>query len=320
MSTVHIPVMLEEILEILLGDGGKSFIDCTLGTGGHSLEILSNSSDDVRVIGIDKDEKSLAVAKERLKSFSDRIVFIHGGFEDLDTLIEPIAPEQVSGILFDLGMSSFQLDDSERGFSFRTEGPLDMRFDVSQERTAEKVINESTKEKLFILFKKLGEEKWSRRLSRVITERISRKPFETTTEFSDFIRKNIPRRAAHKTLARLFQAIRISVNDELSNLERGLVKAFTILSVGGKMVVVSYHSLEDRIVKNFFRAMKRAEVGVILNPRCARPTKTERMSNRRSRSARMRAFKKNRVVTEEMREQIFDGIEFEKNWEEEGSD
>ncbi len=300
MPTIHIPVLLKETIEVLLADGGKTYIDCTVGTGGHSLELLSQTPQDVIVIGIDKDEQSLEVAKKRLKTFGERVKLVRGGYEEIDELIKPLKPGPVSGILFDLGMSSFHLDESDRGFSFREDGPLDMRFDRSQDFTAEELIDTFSQEALLDIFKKLGEEKWSRRLSRVIVEQRKRKPFKTTVDISDFIRRNIPRRAAHKTLARIFQAIRIMVNNELENLKTGLLKAFNLLEIEGRIAVLTYHSLEDRITKNLFRTLKKAGLLVAINPRCARPSKAERMKNRRSRSARLRVIKKLGEITGEI--------------------
>ena len=190
MSTIHIPVLSKEAIEALIETGGKTYIDCTIGTGGHSLELLSQTPENVCVIGIEKDEQSLKIAKDRLMTFGKRIKFLKGGYEEIDKLIKPLDPGPVAGILFDLGMSSFQLDSPERGFSFRDEGPLDMRFDRSQDLTAKELLFTSTQEQLLDLLKKFGEEKWSRRLSRVIVERRDKKPFETTVELSDFIRKN----------------------------------------------------------------------------------------------------------------------------------
>jgi len=320
MSTIHIPVLSKETIEVLLEGGGKAYIDCTVGTGGHSHGLLSQTPEDVVVIGIDKDEQSLEIAKDRLKAFGKRVTLLKGGYEELDKLVKPIEPGPVSGILFDLGMSSFQLDEPERGFSFRDDGPLDMRFDRSQDFTAEKLLATYSQEKLLYLFMKFGEEKWSRRLSRVIFERKERKPFKTTVELSDFVRRNIPRRAAHKTLARVFQAIRITVNSELENLKRGLIRAFDFLEIDGRITVISYHSLEDRITKNFFRILKKAGFLEVINPRCARPSKTERMKNRRSRSARLRVIRKISEITEEMTPKEIEELEVEKELVEEEND
>ncbi|MCK4235307.1 16S rRNA (cytosine(1402)-N(4))-methyltransferase RsmH [candidate division WOR-3 bacterium] len=320
MSTIHIPVLSKEAIEALIETGGKTYIDCTIGTGGHSLELLSQTPENVCVIGIEKDEQSLKIAKDRLMTFGKRIKFLKGGYEEIDRLIKPLDPGPVAGILFDLGMSSFQLDSPERGFSFRGEGPLDMRFDRSQDLTAKELLFTSTQEQLLDLLKKFGEEKWSRRLSRVIVERRDKKPFETTVELSDFIRKNIPRRAAHKTLSRVFQALRITVNNELENLKSGLVKAFNLLEINGRIVVIGYHSLEDTITKNFFRVLKKAEIALVINPRCARPSKAERMKNRRSRSARLRVIKKIRKISDEDARKKIEDSEFEKDWGEEEND
>jgi len=316
MDTIHIPVLLSETIEVLLEGGGKAYIDCTVGTGGHSLEILSKAPQDTILVGIDKDEKSLDVARNRLSSFGEKVKLLLGGYENLDKLVSPLNLPPVSGILFDLGMSSFQLDNVGRGFSFREEGPLDMRFDNTQKVTAKQVINSFSQERLFDLLAKLGEEKWSRRLSRVLSDRMKKNPFETTVELSDFIRRNIPRRAAHKTLARVFQAIRITVNDELENLKIGLFKAFKLLAIDGRIALISYHSLEDRIAKSFFTTLKKAEYLRVINPRCARPSKAERMKNRRSRSARLRVIKKIRNFEEEVENKGIKGLEGDKNWEE----
>ncbi len=319
MSTIHMPVLLKETIEVLLDGGGTTYVDCTVGTGGHSYKLLSQTPEDVVVIGIDKDEQSLEIAKDRLKEFGKRVTLLKGGYEDIDKIVGSLSLGPISGILFDLGMSSFQLDKSERGFSFRYTGPLDMRFNGSQDLSAEKIINTFPQEDLLLLFRKFGEEKWARRLSRVIVEQRKKKPFGTTVELSDFIRRNIPRRAAHKTLARVFQAIRITVNNELDNLKLGLLKAFKLLDINGRIVVISYHSLEDRITKNLFHTLKKAELLEVINPKCARPSKSERMENRRSRSARFRAIIKKGEIREEISEEEMDELETEEEWEEEGN-
>lgn len=292
MPTIHIPVLLDETLEALLENDGKNYIDTTVGTGGHSLELLSRTAQDVSLIAMDKDETSLEIAKERLEDYKERITFVVGGYENIDKLIEPLNPGPISGIMFDVGMSSFQLDNPSRGFSFREEGVLDMRFNKSQKLMAKDIVNKFSQEELKRIFLESGEKKWARRLSRVICEERENNPFETTLDLSDFIRRNIPRRSAHKTLARIFQAIRISVNHELENLKKGLFKAFKMLDIDGRITVITYHSLEDRLVKGFFRAVKKAELAKVINPRSARPSKRERMKNRRSRSARLRVIRK----------------------------
>lgn len=292
MSTIHIPVLLDETLEALLESGGKTYIDTTVGTGGHSLELLSSTSPDVSLIAMDKDESSLEIAKERLKDYKERIRFVVGGYENIDELIESLNPGPIAGIMFDVGMSSFQLDNPSRGFSFREEGVLDMRFNKSQKLMAKDIINKFSQKELKRIFLESGEKKWARRLSRVICEEREENPFETTLDLSNFIRRNISRRSAHKTLARIFQAIRISVNHELENLKKGLFKAFKMLDINGRITVITYHSLEDRLVKGFFRTVKKAELAKVINPRSARPSKRERMKNRRSRSARLRVIRK----------------------------
>jgi 16S rRNA (cytosine1402-N4)-methyltransferase len=317
VSKAHIPVLVKETIEGLIDGGGTRYIDCTVGTGGHTHALLSSTGDEVAVIGIDKDKESLLVAERRLKEYGDRVTLIQGGFEDLDTLIEPLNPGPISGILFDLGMSSFQLEDAERGFSFKEEGPLDMRFDCSQELTAERIINNSTKEQLFSLLKEYGEDRWSRRLSRVAVDHIAKEPFQRTTDLSLFIRRNIPRKAAHKTLARVFQALRIAVNNELENLKTGLVKAFNLLDKGGRIAIISYHSLEDRIAKTFFRTLNQAEVLSVVNPRCRRPSKEERLKNRRSRSARLRVVVKTGELPGMAKPMFFEALDIddEEGWD-----
>ncbi|OQX53299.1 MAG: 16S rRNA (cytosine(1402)-N(4))-methyltransferase [Candidatus Cloacimonas sp. 4484_209] len=320
MPTIHIPVLLKETIEVLIEGTGKTFIDCTVGTGGHALELLAQTPESVDLIGLDKDEESLKMAKERLQAFEKRIKLLKGGYENLKEILASIPHGPIAGFLFDLGMSSYQLDEPQRGFSFRNDGPLDMRFDVSQKLTAEELINSATQEQLLTLFKRLGEEKWSRRLSRVIVERRDKKHFHSTVELSDFIRRNIPRRAAHKTLARVFQALRISVNNELENLKSGLSQAFELLNIDGRIAVISYHSLEDRIAKNFFRGLKKQDLLVVINPRCARPSKSERMKNRRSRSARLRVIRKTADVTEEVMEKVMENLETILEADEENGD
>ncbi len=307
MSTIHIPVLLKEIIDGLTSGGGKTYVDCTVGTGGHTLALLSRTKGNIRVIGLDKDEESLKVARERLKQYAEKVTLIHGGFEELDALIPPLALGPISGILFDLGMSSFQLSKAERGFSFRESGPLDMRFDRSSGVTGEEIINKATKDELYTLLNEYGEDRWSRRLSRVITEHTAKEPFRSTDELSRFIRRNIPRKAAHKTIARVFQALRIAVNEELDNIKTGMVKGVDLLEMGGRIAVVAYHSLEDKIVSSFFRTMQKAELLKMVSPRCIRPSKDERLKNRRSRSARLRIAIKTGELAPQRKEEQFPG-------------
>jgi len=244
----HIPVLLKEVIEYLSPAPGKIFIDATYGGGGHSKALLEKVGSEGRVLAIDADR---GISEEKDKS----LIFVRANFKDLAAIANSSGFGQVDGILFDLGLSSLELEDASRGFSFSKDGPLDMRFDQTTGRTAADIVNISSEQELRKIFEDFGEERLSKRIARVILkERFVHKP-RTTRELFELIKKAVPASLRMRTgdvARRIFQSLRIAVNGELENLENALPQAFRLLKPGGRMVVISFHSLEDRIVKKFF--------------------------------------------------------------------
>jgi len=251
MAYKHTPVMTKEVIKYLNIRPNSIIVDATLGGGGHTKAILE-ASDNVKLIGIDQDIEAIVSAKETLKSFGDRVEFIHANFSDLRKIFDE-RRTKIDGILFDLGVSSYQIDNSSRGFSFREDAPLDMRMDRSKGRTAEDLINSLDQEELENIILDLGEERFFKRISSAI---IRNRPVKGTLSFADIIKHSIPKTSpqfATKSIARVFQAFRIAVNRELDCLQAALRDSIDLLAPRGRIVVISYHSLEDRIVKNTFK-------------------------------------------------------------------
>ena len=310
MKFEHIPVLLAEVIQHLKLENGNIAIDCTLGGAGHAKAILEAIVPDGFLIGIDKDEAAINRAKDELSSFSQQIKLIKGDFSDLDDILSEVGFLKVDRILFDLGASSYQFDFPERGFSYRYDAPLDMRMDLNQKLTAYDVLNEYPEGKLTGLIKKYGEEKWASRIARFIAEARKRKSIKTTFDLVELIKSAIPASARRKgghPAKRTFQALRIEVNKELASLEKGLESAIKHLKPGGRLMVISYHSLEDRIVKNIFKEHSRGcvcppELLVcvcgkhptlkILTRKPVTPTEVEVVENPRARSAKLRVAEK----------------------------
>jgi len=279
-------------------------VDCTLGAGGHSRLLLERISPNGRLLAIDRDEAAVAAAEERLGGTGSNPVLVHADFAEVARVAREAGFERVDGVLFDLGLSSDQLDDPRRGFSFRLDGPLDMRMDAHTPVTAERVVNEMSERDLATIIRRLGEERWAARIARFIAER---RPLKTTREVAAAVEAAIPRGAWPPDIhpaTRTFQALRMHVNDELGSLESGLRGALDILGPGGRMVVISFHSLEDATVKRFFAEESRDCLCPPRQPVCTcahraslrvltrkpvRPTAEEVSANPRSRSARLRA-------------------------------
>ena len=302
MTRQHVPVLLREVVEALAVRPGGRYVDCTLGAGGHAEAILEAASPDGELLGIDLDPEALSTARERLATFAERVTFVEGNFGQVGGLCRERDFAPVQGILFDLGLSSLQLEEAHRGFSFQREGPLDMRFSPRQELTAADIVNTYREEDLADLLWRYGEERQSRRIARRLIEE---RPVRTTTQLAKAVEQAVGRRArgAIHPATRTFQALRIAVNQELLHLETALVQAHGLLGFGARLVVISYHSLEDRIVKNFLRREARDCVcppGVLV---CVcghratlrlvargviRPSAGEVTANPRARSARLR--------------------------------
>lgn len=290
----HFPVMADEVLFWLVLDDSRTYLDCTVGYCGHAVKLLEASGPASRLIGIDRDAVAIAASRERLAQFGDRVVLIHGHFMDLKQHLAASGIGQVDGILFDLGVSSPQLEEPARGFSFQGDGPLDMRMDQSMCGTAADLINRWPEAKLADAIFQFGEERFSRRIARAIVRARERHPLETTKELVSVIEGAVPANYRHGRLhcaTRTFQAVRIAVNQELDCLEPALRDAVDVLSPGGRLCVISFHSLEDRIVKHTFRALsgKDDPALVVLTKKPQIPTREESDRNLRSRSAKLRA-------------------------------
>jgi 16S rRNA (cytosine1402-N4)-methyltransferase len=290
-TPIHIPVMLDEVLAGLNLRDGSIIVDGTLGLAGHSSEILKVISPSGKLIGIDHDEKALLKAKEKLVEFAGQCDFAQDNFKNIDQVLHDLEVEKVDGILLDLGVSSLQLDDPSRGFSVKASGPLDMRMDQGGARTAFDVVNSFSESELSDILRDYGEERWHKRIaSRIVYERINN-PIETTDELSRIILKAMPPRKKWQRLhpaTRTFQAIRIVVNEELDSLKDALEKCIDLLSENGRIVVIAFHSLEDRIVKHKFRELSKSGAVRLITKKPLRPTQEEEKINPRSRSARLR--------------------------------
>lgn len=306
MVASHIPVLLNEALEFLKPESGGIYMDGTLGLGGHTVEILKRSHPGGGVIGIDRDPEALKVAKERLQGFEDRVQIIHGNFADVGKIAEELGIKEVDGILLDLGVSSLQIDTGTRGFSFLRDAPLDMRMDTTGGITAADIVNSYSVEELQALLWGLGEEGYSRRIAKEIAKARETARIETTRELAQLVERVIPRKDWPKQIhpaTKTFQALRIAVNDELGSLEQGLNDGINLLKEGGRFCVISFHSLEDRIVKNRFRNWEepcicppslpvcrcgKVKMARVLTKKGIKATEDEIKSNPRARSARLR--------------------------------
>ncbi len=302
---MHISVLDKEIIEYFELDKNRTIVDATVGLGGHTRIILEYC-DNFKVIGIDQDKDALNYASRNLINYRDRVILKHGNFSNLASLVK----KPVDGVLFDLGVSSMQLDNKERGFSFNKEAKLDMRMNREQELTAKKVINSYPASKLVEIIKEYGEERWANKIAERIVQTRKLDSIETTKELADIVRSTIPKKFWPKNIepaTKTFQAIRIEVNQELDNLKEGLDQALKILKPRGRVVVISFHSLEDRIVKNKFKYWakdcicppdypickcdKEKEVK-ILTKKPIRANQEEIENNPRARSAKLRACEK----------------------------
>ena len=250
---LHEPVLLAEVIERLRPGDGGTFVDCTVGLGGHAQAILA-ASPDTRLIGIDRDLEALAFARQRLSLFEDRVQLIHANFEDVATVLAEKGISEVRGVLADLGVSSLQLERSERGFSFASDAPLDMRMDQDSELTAAALVNELAERELADLIFEYGEERGARKIARAIIRQRDRSPVMTTKQLAEIVVRalNVPGRWRIHPATRTFQALRIAVNDELGALQRIIPAAIATLCSGGRLAIISFHSLEDRIVKRSF--------------------------------------------------------------------
>jgi len=303
-DALHKPVLYEEVLQALQPGPGKKFIDCTLGLGGHAQGLLERSSPDGRLLGIEADPESLALAARRLQRFHSRCVLVNDNFTNLERIARENEFIPANGVLFDLGVSSFMLEGLERGFSFRIDSPLDMRFDPRQTRTAFDVVNRLSEQEIADILYRYGEESRARRIARAIVKARSHSEIRTTIQLASIVERAVaPQRGHIHPATKTFQAIRIFVNRELENLQSALTQATDLLESGGRLAVISFHSLEDRIVKQFFAREARGCVCPPQIPVCVcgheprlrvltrkpiTPAPEEVEQNPRSRSAKLR--------------------------------
>lgn len=301
MQFAHLPVMAAEVVQFLVARTDGVFVDCTIGAGGHAYHILNNAPAG-RLLGIDADPRAIELAEKTLRPFAERIELVHGNFADLDSIMAARGFVKADGILFDLGFSSLQLDDAHRGFSFTHEGPIDMRLDPEKRWSARDVIAAANERELARVIAEYGEERRAFPIARAIIEARDRGELETTKDLAAAVLSTKPQKRT-KTLARVFQAIRICVNEELDNLARGLALAVDLLAPGGRVAVISYHSLEDRLTKRHFRdcahpctcpprlpecVCGRRPTLKLVTKRIVRPRPAEVARNPRARSAKLR--------------------------------
>jgi 16S rRNA (cytosine1402-N4)-methyltransferase len=303
----HTPVLLQEVLKYLLTAKSGLYVDGTLGGGGHAKAVLEQLDPSGKVIGIDLDDDALAASGERLAHFGDRAIIVKENFRNIKNVLSQHNVNSVQGVLLDLGISSFQIDVSEKGFSFRSEAPLDMRMDRCQQLDAGHVVNQYDEKSLADIIWKYGEEKYARRIAKEMIQYRTHRPIESTGQLAAIIEQTVGGRFLNKTLARVFQAVRIEVNNEIENLRHALGDCVDVLSSGGRIVVLSYHSLEDRLVKEAFRTASAkmissghkmipdTPVQPVLNVLTRKPitaSEKEMAANPRSRSVKLRAAEK----------------------------
>jgi 16S rRNA (cytosine1402-N4)-methyltransferase len=292
MSEYHQPVFFREVVDLMTCDRTKGgvFVDATLGGGGHS-ETLLEAREDVEVVGLDQDEAAIQFATKRLERFGSRFRSVRTNFRKI---AETFESTKVDGVIMDLGVSSHQLDQPERGFSFRQDGPLDMRMDPQQSLTAADIVNRWDEESLANLFYELGEERQSRRIAKIIVIDREKRPYRRTLELADMIARVAGRRSGYSRIhpaTKVFQALRIEVNDELGALKEGINGAWNSLKSGGRLLVISFHSLEDRIVKHQFKEWAGLD-GELIFKKPREPQEDEIEANPRARSAKLRAIQK----------------------------
>ncbi|HVL89025.1 MAG TPA: 16S rRNA (cytosine(1402)-N(4))-methyltransferase RsmH [Actinomycetota bacterium] len=292
---MHVPVLADAVTALLVPEPTEAtIVDATLGAGGYAERILEAMGPNGNVIGIDRDEVALGIARERLARFGERVRYVHAGFDRLEEIVRDGHGGQVDGVVYDFGLSSMHVDDPSRGFSFRHDAPLDMRMDPSQTLTAADVLNTYEETELARIIRTYGEERWAARIASFIVLHRRRTPISTTLELVEIIRAAVPkaaRRGGPHPARRTFQALRIEVNKELEQIEASLPQALSVTRPGGRLVAVSYHSLEDRIVKRFFRGEADGEAPRLrlIKRKPIRPTEDEIEQNPRASSAMLRA-------------------------------
>ncbi len=310
MEFKHISVLLDEVIDNLNIKPSGIYVDGTLGGGGHSLEIAKRLTGNGRLIGIDQDSDAIAAASERLKSYLDRVTIVKSNYQNIDIVLKDLGIENVDGILLDLGVSSYQLDNSERGFTYREDVPLDMRMDKEQTKTAADIVNDYSENELYHIIRDYGEEGFAKNIAKHIVQERQKKRIETTGELNEIIKASIPmkvRKMSGHPSKKTYQAIRIELNRELEVLENSLDKMIDLLNPGGRLCVITFHSLEDRIVKNIFRrnmnpcicppefpvcTCGRVSKGKIVTRKPIVPGEAEILINSRAKSSKLRVFEK----------------------------
>ena len=293
-NMLHKPVMVEEVIGFLEPCNGGAFVDGTVGGGGHAKVILERLNPSI-YIGIDRDLEALEVATRVLEPFTDKVRLYHALYSEVEDVLENVGLEEVDAFLLDLGLSSLQLDGEERGFSFQREDPLDMRMDREQELTAAHVVNTYAQGDLERIFREYGEERWAKKIARNIVNTRKKFPINTTTALAQVVEWSIPKKFHPKKIhpaTRVFQALRIEVNRELEELEKGLKAGLRILKPQGRFVVISFQSLEDALVKKTFRKWQSESKGEIITHKPVTPSVEEVEMNIRSRSGKLRVFQK----------------------------
>jgi len=287
---MHIPVLQKEVLEYLDPKANENFIDATIGEAGHTMAILERNKPNGKVLGIEVDPELFKRVKQQ-----DRLILVNDSYVNLKKIVEKYSFKHVNGIFFDLGFSSWHIEESGKGFSFQKDEPLIMRYDSGQGLTAQEILNKWSEKEIEKILREYGGERFSKRIAREIIKARKVKPIKTTFQLKEIIEKAVPKnyeRGRIHPATRTFQALRIKVNDELENLKKVLPQALEVLEPEGKLVMISFHSLEDKIVKNFFREESKKAQIKILTKKPIRPSEQEIRNNPRSRSARLRAIVK----------------------------
>ena len=300
----HTPVLLERVVEYLITATDGIYVDATIGGGGHAERILEHLSSGGKLMGFDTDLDAIQYAKQKLTKYDHQVTLIRENFTQMKFSLQQHNIDKVDGMLFDLGVSSFQLNEPNKGFSFQRHERLDMRMDKRKKVDAAALVNTAEEKKLEAIFREYGEERLARKIAKAIVRERVRKPIDGSASLAALVEEVVGKKFTQKSLARIFQALRIAVNDELNNLQRALRDAIELLKVGGRIVVISYHSLEDRIVKDFFKSeaaktlpsghkllpdVQRVPRLYVLTRKPVQPSEKEIRTNRRARSAKLRA-------------------------------
>ncbi|MCM8781997.1 MAG: 16S rRNA (cytosine(1402)-N(4))-methyltransferase RsmH [Candidatus Omnitrophica bacterium] len=294
MSVQHVPVTIDEVLKFLDPKQGDVIVDATIGCGGHAKAIVERIRPNGQLVGIDQDQQAVDFAKENLKEFSDSLFLVNENFKNLEKVLKDLQIERIDGILFDLGVSSIQLDTPSRGFSIKIDAPLDMRMDMRNKISAFELVNNLSFEELSKILKEYGEERFHTNIARLIVEQRKKRLITTTKELSEIVIKAQRRHQFYKIhpATRTFQALRIAVNNEINFFEGALKGCVKFLNPGSRVCVISYHSLEDRIAKKTFRNLEKEGQIRRLIKKPLRPSQTELAKNPRSRSAKLRVAEK----------------------------